>query len=144
MSNAEKPRTLKIKYDAVVKERDELKAIGSPAYYHAEWKKAKQALTAYEDHHIECHKTWVKERDALVADRDVWQQQAATSAQAITKLGAQLAEYRGVDKTDHRYQPCVNRIERLERALAYAKKCLTPEQKQFGCLTELERLERGE
>lgn len=47
------------------RERDQLKAVGSPAYFAAEWKKAKQALTAHEDHHLECHKKWNEERGRL-------------------------------------------------------------------------------
>jgi len=57
---------------------------------------------------------------------------------SIERLERELVEAKQLIEADNKY------IKRLERALAYAKKCLTPEQIEFGkCLTEIERLERG-
>lgn len=74
-----------------------------------------------------------KAYDAVVQERD--------------ELEANLAEYRGVDKTDHRHQPCVNRIEQLERALERVMKEVemnTDRDFFEHCKVKVEKLERGE
>lgn len=95
---------------------------------------------------FEANRKLVFERDVLaaqLAEAKVIISGKTFSYAEIEHLEAQLAEYRGVDKTDHRLQPCVNKIERLERALAYAKQRLGDYGLPKAIIREIERLECG-
>lgn len=90
-------------YESLRRERDELRRQKENEYQH--WKSTKQELTKYEEHHLECHKKWEAERDALRAENerlradnerhmniDYWYERHKIVAEENAKLKELLAE----------------------------------------------------